>query len=395
MKTHVIKACIEQNIPVLLRGETGTGKTTTIREIAEQEGKKLTRINLTGQTTREDLVGKYILRDSNLAWQNGPLVTALRAGHWILLDEINAALPEVLFLLQSLLEAKNQLGTLLLVEKDGEELIPHEDCRIFATCNPSDYEGMKDMNPATLSRFVVIDVQPLDVAEEEKLLIDRYGVDIARSLVESANQARQKKKDGETTVFVSTRDLELACRLYQKGVKADLAVETAIITKCQNEADRMVIQKCFNVKTSSSKKSFIDELEELKTENANLKKEAKSATELLETIKAMQKSEGPAKKTLEIGGGKIEIEQKGKFRKAGFKIGDLVKSQNDPNIEGYVAKVKAGGYPTILELTKKSSEKIIAWSRNHEISSSYLAQATEKFRHVDGAFALIEPPLPF
>ncbi len=286
----VMQACIRQRIPVLLRGETGTGKTTIVKHLTEEAGKTLTRINLTGQTTREDLIGKYILKNGNLEWQDGPLATALRKGHWILLDEINAALPEVLFVLQSLLESDGKLGNVLLVEKDGEMLVPHEDSIIFATCNPSEYEGVKEINMATLSRFAVIDIEPLDYIQEEQLLKDRYDSSISRKLVLGAKNAREQKQKGETTLFISTRDLELACRLHKEGIEKDEAITIAILSKCQNAADRIVIEKCFSmvkVEPSPTKKSFLEEMEDLQKENQELQKNQWQVSELLATLKKL------------------------------------------------------------------------------------------------------------
>ena len=151
------------NLPCLLLWETGTGKTTLVKAVAEKYNKILTRINLNGQTWREELIGKYVLIGGETKRQEWPLLTALRQWHWILLDEINAALPEVLFTIQALTESvDNKLGNLLLAEHDGQIVVPHADCRIFWTANPSDkYVWTKAFNPATLSRFVVLNIHNL------------------------------------------------------------------------------------------------------------------------------------------------------------------------------------------------------------------------------------------
>jgi midasin len=60
-ESKVLASCVSANIPCLLMGETGTGKTTIIRHLARENEKTLTRINLNGQTGREELVGKYLL----------------------------------------------------------------------------------------------------------------------------------------------------------------------------------------------------------------------------------------------------------------------------------------------------------------------------------------------
>lgn len=284
----VIHACIKSNLPVLLRGETGTGKTTLIKTIAKEKKVKVMRINLTGQTTREDLIGKYILQDDSLHWQDGPLATALRKGYWILLDELNAALPEVLFVLQALLESDGKLGELMLSEKDGEIIKPDRRCRIFATCNPSDYEGMKDFNQATLSRFIVMDVYPMEIHYEEQFLTDKYKIDVARGLVEGAARARQKKKDGETSVFISTRDLEMAARLIAENIPFHLAVKSGILSKCQTDLDYKVIAACFDSAAVKGQKTFMDQLKEVEEEKKTLQERLSSMESLQNTLSALK-----------------------------------------------------------------------------------------------------------
>ena len=63
--------------PILLEGETGTGKSTLVKKYAESKGKTCTRINITGQTLREDLIGRATLIDGNVQWQQGILIHAL------------------------------------------------------------------------------------------------------------------------------------------------------------------------------------------------------------------------------------------------------------------------------------------------------------------------------
>ena len=150
----------------------------------------------------------------NLERQDGPLSIALKEWHWILLDEINAALPEVLFTIQALTESVDgKLGDLLLAEKDWEILIPHEEARIFATANPADkYIWAKAFNPATLSRFVVTQINPLSDADETKVLKSRYPKlekEHLSKLIEIMSKLRAEDEDWEPKFeyFCSTRDL--------------------------------------------------------------------------------------------------------------------------------------------------------------------------------------------
>ncbi|KAF7795347.1 hypothetical protein EIP86_006504 [Pleurotus ostreatoroseus] len=98
----------------------------------------------------------------------GPLVKALRAGHWILLDEVNLASPETLECISSLLHGPT--ASITLTEQGSLEPIPrHSEFRLFACMNPATDVGKKDLPPNIRSRFTEIDVPPPD-ADKETLL---------------------------------------------------------------------------------------------------------------------------------------------------------------------------------------------------------------------------------
>ena len=158
---------IDKNYPILLVGETGVGKTSFVRDIALERGKRLIRLNLTGQTGVDEILGKYLVRSTvdsrgnktpEMYWVDGLLVTAMKEGHWIVFDEINMCAAEILSVLHSLLDDDRSI---VLKEKDGSLLKPHPAFRFFATMNPEEeYAGTKELNKAFLSRFpIVLDVK--------------------------------------------------------------------------------------------------------------------------------------------------------------------------------------------------------------------------------------------
>lgn len=110
--------------PLLLEGSPGVGKTSLVSALAKASGHTCLRINLSDQTDVSDLFGADLPveggKGGEFAWRDGPFLRALRAGHWILLDELNLAS-------QSVLEGLNAC-----FDHRGEVYIPElGKCNIF------------------------------------------------------------------------------------------------------------------------------------------------------------------------------------------------------------------------------------------------------------------------
>jgi len=291
----VIEAAVKANMPTLLRWETGTWKTTTVKFLAKEKWKTLVRINLNWQTGREELLWKYVLEDWATKWQDWPLMLALKKGYWVLLDEINAALPEVLFTIQALTETRNwQLWDLLLAEKDWEVITPHKDCRIFATSNPWDYLGTKDFNMATLSRFIVIDVLPLWYSDEQTLLRERFPKvkeEDIEILQRAAEEIRKLKRNEEISLYVSTRDLVQACDLIKEWLTVNNSFTVAVTNKSQSHAETSIIVRAVWSVLSISKSQVKDELEwirGMREENRKLKEQVEWLEGAREKLRNLQ-----------------------------------------------------------------------------------------------------------
>lgn len=231
MNQNLINACIESNAPLLLIGETGTGKTTILREIAKERKKSLVRISVNGSMGVEEILGKWLVEEGTTKWQDGILTSAMKKGSWVVMDEINAALPEILFTLHSLLDDDRAI---ILPEKDNELVRPHKDFRFFATMNPpEEYAGTKDMNKALLSRFTA--VLKVDVLSEikEAQLLEKKGAkaEDAALLVKVASFLRLSKSRDDIFYYCSTRDLVQVVELMNGGVMLNEAFQGAVINK--------------------------------------------------------------------------------------------------------------------------------------------------------------------
>jgi len=211
---RMIDIAVRENLPVLLIGETGCGKTTMVQEKGEEYGITVDRISINGQTTVDEFVGKYILEDKRTVWQDGFLLNAMKRGNWIVVDEVNAALPEILFALHSLLDDSRSVT---VVNHDGETVSPSEGFRFFATMNPvEEYAGTKDLNKAFLSRFpVILNVEYPTPAVEREIVEKKGEVDreTATTITEIGHQIRKAKEKNEVFYTCSTRDLIQWARL--------------------------------------------------------------------------------------------------------------------------------------------------------------------------------------
>ena len=237
---ELIDLAIKQNLPALLIGETGTGKTTMIRKKARENNKRLTRFNLTGETTVDEFVGKFTLQDGDTVWQDGVLIQAMKRGHWLVVDEINVALPEILMVLHSLLDDEKAV---VLTDKDGERVEAHEEFRFFATMNPvHEYAGTKELNKAFFSRFpMVIHIEYPSSKTEIKILKKKVGIgqSKAEKIASVGAELRKKKKNGNLYFTCSTRDLIYWAQLA-KHIGLAKSFRLAIANKAQNEIEEVI-----------------------------------------------------------------------------------------------------------------------------------------------------------
>ena len=147
-----IAASVALNEPCLLEGGNRNSRTSIILYLASLLRQPVMRVTLSSQTDVVDLVGRHApARNGNCcSWENGPLVSAMVSGAWLVLDDLNLAKPQVL---ERLIPVMEQSPTLVLSEHDsrligGKAYPVHHDFRFFATLNPGGRRG-----PAWLDRW--------------------------------------------------------------------------------------------------------------------------------------------------------------------------------------------------------------------------------------------------
>ena len=156
------KVSFKNEIPihVALKGHMGTGKDHDIEQFAAKLKYPYYRIPLSGEVRDVTLLGSVQLYGDGKGgteskWQDGELTRALRGPAIVNLSELNAAGPEVLFALHSLLDRHKKLEL-----PNGEVISLRDDCYIFGTMNPTslrDYSGTQTLNKAFADRWVIWD----------------------------------------------------------------------------------------------------------------------------------------------------------------------------------------------------------------------------------------------
>jgi cobaltochelatase CobS len=161
--TLAILAGFAYNRRVMIQGYHGTGKSTHIEQVAARLNWPCVRVNLDSHISRIDLIGKDAikLRDGMQVteFHEGILPWALRNPVAIVFDEYDAGRPDVMFVIQRVLEHDGKL-TLL----DQNEIItPHASFRLFATANTVGlgdttglYHGVQQINQAQMDRWSLV-----------------------------------------------------------------------------------------------------------------------------------------------------------------------------------------------------------------------------------------------
>ncbi|MBF0183432.1 MAG: CbbQ/NirQ/NorQ/GpvN family protein [Magnetococcales bacterium] len=231
---ELFSAACSHQLPLLLKGPTGCGKTRFVEHMAWRMQRPLITVSCHEDMTTSDLVGRYLLIGGETVWQDGPLTMAVRHGAICYLDEIVEARKDTTVVIHPLADNRR----LLPIEKLGTLLRAPADFALVISYNPGYQSVLKELKQSTRQRFVALEFDYPQAHLEQLIIQKESGVsdEVAALLVQFAQLTRNLKGNG-LEEGASTRLLVHAGRLMQSGRPATEACMAAITHALSDDPD--------------------------------------------------------------------------------------------------------------------------------------------------------------
>ena len=276
--TLAILAGFSHNRRVMIQGYHGSGKSTHIEQVAARLNWPCIRINLDSHISRIDLLGKdaITLKDGKqiTEFKEGILPWALQTPTALVFDEYDAGRPDVMFVIQRVLEVE---GKLTLLDQN-KVISPHAGFRLFATANTVGlgdtsglYHGTQQINQGQMDRWHIVSIlNYLDPDLELKVVLSKVpsldnkeGLEIAKNMISVANLSRQGFANGDISTLMSPRTVISWAENHQIFNDLNKSFEITFLNKC-DETERVIIaeyyQRCFD---SEATDSIAEEIEKV------------------------------------------------------------------------------------------------------------------------------------
>ena len=273
--TMAILAGFKYNRRVMIQGLHGTGKSTHIEQVAARLNWPCVRVNLDSHISRIDLIGKdaIVLQDGKQVteFQDGILPWSLQNPTALVFDEYDAGRPDVMFVIQRVLESE---GKFTLLDKN-RVLKPHPYFRLFATTNTVGlgdttglYHGTQQINQGQMDRWnLVSTLNYLNFEQEKNIMLSKVQSfnnsereEIIELMIKVADLSRKGLSNGDISTVMSPRTvLTWAQNAEILDFNYSLAFKLTFLTKC-DESERQIIseyyQRCFGEEISNETNDF-------------------------------------------------------------------------------------------------------------------------------------------
>ena len=268
--TLSILAGFEHNRRVMVQGFHGTGKSTHIEQIAARLNWPCVRINLDSHISRIDLLGKDAIKLNDgkqiTEFQEGLLPWSIQNPVALVFDEYDAGRPDVMFVIQRILEVE---GKLTLLDQN-KILEPHSSFRLFATTNTVGlgdmtglYHGTQQINQGQMDRWhILATLNYLDPDQEFKVVMSKLnnlkGVknqDTVKNMIKLANLTRAGFSNGDISTLMSPRTVISWGQNFKIFKDIVSSFKLTFLNKC-DEVERSIIseyfQRCFDLEIDNT-----------------------------------------------------------------------------------------------------------------------------------------------
>ncbi len=253
--TLAILAGYAYNRRCMIQGYHGTGKSTHVEQVAARLNWPCIRINLDSHVSRIDLVGKdaIVLQDGKQVteFREGLLPWALQRACSIVFDEYDAGRPDVMFVIQRVLEVE---GKLTLLDQ-SKVISPHSSFRMFATTNtiglgdPTGlYHGTQQINQGQMDRWNIVTTLNYLEREKETDIIASKVTELDRmtvaNMVSVANLTRQGFMNGDISIVMSPRTVLMWAENARIFNDFGFSFRLTFLNKC-DETERAIVAEYY------------------------------------------------------------------------------------------------------------------------------------------------------
>jgi cobaltochelatase CobS len=257
--TLAILAGFAHNRRVMIQGYHGTGKSTHIEQVAARLNWPCIRINLDSHVSRIDLVGKdaIVLKDGQQVteFREGLLPWALQSATALVFDEYDAGRPDVMFVIQRVLEVE---GKLTLLDQ-SKVISPHPSFRLFATTNTIGlgdssglYHGTQQINQGQMDRWNIVTTLNYLPHEREVDIVQRKMDALGESvdaqtlshMVSVAELTRQGFINGDISIVMSPRTVIMWAENARIFNDLGFAFRLTFLNKC-DETERSIVAEYY------------------------------------------------------------------------------------------------------------------------------------------------------
>jgi nitric oxide reductase NorQ protein len=223
-----------RQMPVMLKGPTGCGKTRFVQHMAYRLGRPLITVACHEDLTASDLVGRYLLKGEATVWVDGPLTLGVKHGAVVYLDEIVEARKDTTVIIHPLSDDRR----ILPIEKKGQVIQAVDEFMLVISYNPGYQSVLKDLKQSTKQRFLAMEFTYPPPEIEARVIEHEARVDkeTAQRLVRLGQKVRNLRNHG-LEEGVSTRLLIYAGELMGQGVAPARACEAAVTRPITDDPD--------------------------------------------------------------------------------------------------------------------------------------------------------------